>query len=178
MKSFLLSLVMTISCLVAITAIFRALQIRRRATLMLCVFLISVPVFIVIHLTTPPSLGMLPPLLTVPSRWIDLGFGIFIYVAAFFGGVLQIYNLADRGFSLRMLVDISESPREMLTVDEMLSAYSQGQGLGWMYQKRLDGLLDQGMILIADGTVRNSVRGRRVASIYGWLRTFLRLQPS
>ena len=177
MKSLLLSLMAGIVCFIAITIAFRAARVRRRAMTMVCVFFMSVPIFIVAEMVTPPNLGVLPPFLVISPPWFDLAFGTFIYTAAFFGGILQIYNLADRGFSLRMLIDIGESPRGILAADEMLSAYSRGHGLRWMYQKRLDGLMDHGLILISDGMVSNSAKGRRIALIYDWLRAFLHFAP-
>jgi len=176
MKSILLVLAASIVYTGLVTTIFRVIVVRRRIVLMCGLFLITLAPFIVVHAVTPPNLGFLPPGLTAPARWVDLGFGTFLYVAAFFGGILQVYNLADRGFSLRMLIDIYESPDGVLTAEDVFERYSSGRGLAWMYQKRLDGLLDRGLILIVGGSVRNSEKGRKVALAYEWLQRFLRLR--
>lgn len=175
-KSILLVVATSIGYAGLVTAIFRVFVVRRRIVLMCGLFLITLVFLVVVHAATPPSLGFLPATLTIPAKWVDLGFATLLYVAAFFGGILQLYNLADRGFSLRMLTDIYESPGGVLTVRAMFEQYSAGRGLEWMYQKRLDGLLDQGLILIDGDKVCNSEKGRRVALMYQWLQNFLRLR--
>lgn len=56
----------------------------------------------------------------------------------------QAFSLATRGFSLRILVDIREhGPR---TIEQVMSGYSGGRGLDWMYEKRLLALESVGLI--------------------------------
>ena len=96
-----------------------------------------------------------------------------MWTAAFFGGILQLYNLADRGFSLRIVMDIDSSKRRALTLDEILRAYGAGRGIDWMYQKRLDDLVRHRLACIENHSVRNRPRGHRLAVAFGWLRRFL-----
>lgn len=174
-KSLLLASAACVADLAIITAVFRLADVDRKVRLMGYVFLATLPFFIAAHVTTPANLGLLPQALVEPSRGVDLGFGIFIYGAAFFGGILQIYNLGERGLSLRMLIDIDESPRGSLTADELFRGYSHGHGIEWMYERRLAGLLHHGLIHIDGGQVRNSRAGQTAAVRFAQVQAFLRL---
>jgi hypothetical protein len=172
-------LMVAVGCLVylsLITLIFRLWEVRARVAFMTRFFLATVPVFLVAYLLTPPDLGFLPPDWVDHPAWLGRLFALFLYGAAFFGGMLQLYNLSERGFSLRMLIEIDESPRGTMTVAEMMRGYSRGKGIQWMYWKRLNDLLDHGLVTISDGTLRNTARGRRTARLFGWLQDFIGLR--
>ena len=175
MKGVLLAGAASLACLLLITVVLRMAEIQRRARLMVLVFLATLPFFAVAHVLTPPDLGLLPPAWVEASAWIDLGFGLMVYGAAFFGGILQLYNLADRGFSLRILIDIDESRAGALTASEILTAYGGGRGIGWMYQKRIEGLKETGLIRVSGSTVETSDVGRRLAAVFRALQAFLRV---
>jgi hypothetical protein len=126
-------------------------------------------------LITPADLGFLPAWMGGEAPVLELGFGLFVYATGFFGGVLQLYNLADRGFSLRILIDIAESPKAELTAAQVCDAYSRGQGIGWMYQKRINDLIEHHFIKVNGGSAYISMRGQRTAVLFRRLRTWLRL---
>lgn len=140
------------------------------------VFLLSVPLFVGAHLATPRNLGFLPEIFIEPLFWTDLGFGLIVYIAGFFGGVLQLYNLADRGFSLRILIDIEESQGGALDIRGVAERYSAGKGIGWMYQKRIDGMIETGLLYTNGENAVLTDRGRRLAMIFGTLRGILRIE--
>jgi hypothetical protein len=175
MKALLFAALATLVYLGMVTAIFRSQNVRQRAALMVRLWLVSVPALVVAYLATPADLGVLPADWTDQPAWAGLCFLVLAYAAAFFGGVLQLYNLAERGFSLRILMDVDESPRGAMTAAEIMRDYGRGQGFGWMYQKRLDDLQAQGLGVIDGGTLRATERGRRMARTFQWLRNFLRL---
>ncbi|NMC77303.1 MAG: hypothetical protein GYA60_08455 [Candidatus Methanofastidiosa archaeon] len=102
-------------------------------------------------------------------------FGIFIYLALFGGGILQLYNLTDRGFSLRILIDILESKNGNLTQEEIMKNYGGGKGIDWMYQKRIDGMLDNNFVVVNDDIVRITPKGKKTAVVFSFLRKFLNL---
>lgn len=174
MKALLLVAVMCLVYLVCVTVVFRRGVHLRRATSMVRLWLASVPLFAGIFVATPPDLGFLPATLAALPTGAGLVFGIVVYCAAFLGGILQLYNLAERGFSLRILIDIHETPTGAMTLDDILHNYSRCRGMSWMYQKRLDGLLEQRMIAVVDGRVRNTARGQRTALVAARLRSFMR----
>jgi len=175
MKAILLVAAGCLVYLSLITMIFRLWEIPARVACMTRCFLATVPVLLAVYLATPADLGFLPADWADRPTWLGAGFTLFLYCAAFFGGMLQLYNLSERGFSLRMLIEIDESASGVMTVREMMRAYSRGKGIQWMYWKRLHDLLDHGLVTISDGTLQNTARGRRSARLFTWLQEFIRL---
>ncbi len=176
MKALLLAAAWTIACAAAAIVAFRLAPERRGARLMLVVFLASVPGFVVSVFATPPDLGILPAGLVESSTRLELVFGLWLYTAIFFGGVLQLYNIADRGFSLRILIDIVENGRGGASAADVRRGYGAGRGIEWMLDKRLQGMLENGFIVQQpDGRYLLTGRGQRTARTYRGLKTFLRL---
>src|SRR5450631_2559343 len=93
-----------------VTIAFRIWRFEHRARMLLSVFFICLCALVTLYMLTPDDFCGLSNDTIVPSRTAGLLFCFFLYTAGFFGGVLQIYNLADRGLSLRMLIDISMCP--------------------------------------------------------------------
>jgi hypothetical protein len=177
MKAILLALLAGLSVLGTTTVIFRVASAARSAKTMLLVFLIIAPVLTGLVLLTPADLGFLPTMLVSPLTVVDLGFALFLYTAGFFGGLLQLYNLADRGFSLRILIDAHELQFGCTSLDLVMTGYSAGKGIAWMYRKRIDGMTATGLIRLEAGNMELTGKGWRVARGFGWLRDFTR-QPS
>ena len=175
MKSILLAAAATVAMAVAVTVTFRAFPGPRRAAAMMRVFLGGLPVLVAAWAVTPDDLGFLPRPLLAEPRWFDLAACLFFYAAAFGGGVLQLYNLADRGLSLRILADLAESSAAALTLDELVAQYGGGRGLVSMYDKRLDGLIEHRLVVVEGGHVGLTGRGRFCAGPLSGLRRFLRL---
>lgn len=162
-----LLLVTTGDAVVALAAmlLFHVAAIRRKAAAMTLVFLATVPAFAWAFQEARSS-----PIL----RELDvLPFALFLYVASFFGGVLQVYNLAERGFSLRILIDVRETGR--MGVDDLMTRYGGGRGMDWMFQKRVDDLVERGMIRLEGDLAHPTLKGRWVGSIYRALKRFLNL---
>lgn len=175
MKSLVLIMFMTVILIITITVLFNITNTRRRALLLLSVFLITLPIYVVVFLTTPADLWFLPEDLTDTNTLFGIVFGIIIYTAFFGGGVLQLYNLADRGFSLRILIDIIESPGQELTLDEILGNYGGGKGIDWMYQKRIEGMLDNQLIATKNDEIQITDKGLQIAKYFSRMRKFLNL---
>jgi hypothetical protein len=176
MKSLIIVVLMTLFLIIVITIIFKITKSRRRAILLISLFLITLPIFVVIYLATPLNLWFLPPGLGEADSIVGIIFGLFVYTALFGGGVLQLYNLADRGFSLRILIDILESPVQELTLEEIFRDYGGGKGIDWMYQKRIDGMLDNQMIKMENDNINITHKGLRIAKYFSLMREFLNLQ--
>ncbi len=145
------------------------------AATLLRVFLAILPVLAIVHLLTPASLGILPPSLQIQIPAIDFLFSLFLCAAGFFGGVLQLYNLADRGFSLRILIDILHAPSHTMALDNVMTGYSEGRGIAWMYGKRIDGMKATGIAKVDGDKLALTARGRSVARLFSRLRTFARI---
>jgi hypothetical protein len=174
LKAILIAAAGELACLVAITLRFRLGPITRRAGMMTRVFLLILPLLIGSHLLLPDDCGFLPDVLVTPSRQIDLAFAIFLYTAGFFGGILQLYNLADRGFSLRIIVDILTSSAGVANVDQIMIGYSAGRGMSWMYSKRLEGMLLTNLIILDGQRIILTGKGLRAARLFSRLQDSLR----
>ena len=159
---------------IAVTIAFRTMSDGSRAGLMVRAYLSSLPVLYFVYKLTPADLGFLPALPDAELADYFI-FVFFPYTAAVFGGILQLYNLADRGFSLRILIDILESSQGVLRTEDVARQYSDGKGIDWMIQKRFDGLTEQNMIRIEGDRAYLTSRGRFFGSVYMYLRQALGL---
>jgi hypothetical protein len=146
-----------------------------RARRLFRLFLLTLPLCALMYWVTPADLGIIPDPWLEANQLVEFGLMLFLYSAAFLGGILQLYNLADRGFSLRIAMDIHRSPCGCMTADDVVSSYSAGKGIVWMYQKRIDDLIRLNLAEVRDGTVTATAAGRRVAERFSWLRRFLRV---
>lgn len=175
MKGLLLALACSASTAVGVTVLFAVRDVARRAAAMAAVFLLSVPVYLAAHRFTPADLGFLPPALVEPCAWLDAAFGLVVHAALFAGGWLQLYNLADRGFSLRILIDVAEAPAARLTGEQIAAGYGGGRGAAWMREKRIEGLVETGLARWDGGRLHVTPKGRGVARLFGRLRALLRI---
>jgi hypothetical protein len=178
MKAILLAALAELLLFACISALLRFGVTSRRARSMLIAFLSVLPLLLVAHLVTPPDLGFLPAALAMPIVWIDIAFALFLYSVGFFGGILQLYNLADRGFSLRILIDILEAPSQEMRLDDVMQGYSAGRGIAWMYAKRLEDLQSAGLAKVEGESLVLTPKGQRVAKLFTWLQEFARVAPT
>jgi len=174
-KGLLLALACSAATALGVTLLFVCRDVARRAAAMCTVFLLTALLYLAAYWLTPPDLGVLPPRLVEARAWIECAFGLIVHAALFFGGWLQVYNLAERGFSLRILIDIAEVPASVLTGDQVAARYGGGRGAAWMREKRIDGLVETGLAAWRDGRLRVTPEGRRTARLFAWLRTALRI---
>jgi hypothetical protein len=177
-KGLLLALGASVLLALVVTIVFRACAVRRRAALLLWLFLGSLPVFVLVYAWSPGDLGVLPPALVEPWPGLELAYGLVVYAALFFGGLLQVYNLADRGFSLRILIDIADSPGGALPALDLPAAYGGGRGFDAALDKRIDGLFEQRLVTLAADRLELTPRGARAVRAYEPLQVFLRLHAS
>jgi len=165
MKAIVLAAVLGLLTAAAMTALLRLTPPQSRFRALMALFAFGLAGLVLCHLATPADLWVFSPDLLARSALLDLGFAVFLYTAGFWGGLLQLYNLADRGLSLRVLIDLLEAPSGVLSAREITRAYSAGRGLGWMYEKRLAGLAEAGLIERSHGRVAATERGLRLAGL-------------
>ena len=175
MKAIIVAAAMTLVLLLVVTLAFRVRSTQERAKQMTLLYFGCAVVAALAWLITPVDLGFLAPSLLIELRWLDLLLMLFFFSSAFFGGVLQLYNIADRGFSLRILIDLDAAASCSGGVDALVKTYGGGQGLTWMYDKRLHGLLAGDFVRRSGGEIELTARGRRVAGIFDSAHHFLRL---
>src|SRR5215470_10690926 len=178
MKAICLATAMTIVLLLSVTIAFRFAPRKRRVRQSAILYLACTVALAGAWLATPADLGFLPPWLLADPPGFDLLLALFFFAAAFFGGVLQLYNLADRGFSLRILIDALEQPSRTVTAEQLVAGYGGGQGVEWMYDKRVHGLLEEDLVRRTDGSFVLTARGAAAADMFIHVRRFLRLDPA
>jgi hypothetical protein len=175
MKAILLALAAGILLLGLGTWRLRVEGARGAATL-LTVFLAVLPVLVLAHVLTPAGFWLFPVDLQIQPAAVSLAFALFLYAAGFFGGILQLYNLAERGLSLRMLIDILHEPGGAMTPDAMVARYSGGRGIGWMYDKRVQGMVATGLAVVDGQWLTLTMRGVRIARLFACLQRFARAE--
>jgi hypothetical protein len=178
MKAILIAALAELLLFACVSASLRSDVTRQRARSILIAFLALLPVLLAAHLLTPSDFGFLPAELVMPIAWIDLAFAVFLYSVGFFGGILQLYNLADRGFSLRILIDILEAPLGAMRLDDVMQGYSAGRGIAWMYAKRLEDMQSAGLAKVEGASLVLTPKGQRVAKLFTWLQEFARVAPT
>jgi hypothetical protein len=177
MKAILLAALAESLLFVVVSASLRSGVTERRAKLMLIAFLCVLPALLALHLLTPPDLGFLGAGMVMPVAWIDITFAVFLYAVGFFGGILQLYNLADRGFSLRILIDFLEAPAQVMSTGDVMKGYSAGRGIAWMYAKRLEHMQSAGLAKIEGDCLVLTPKGQRMAKLLAWLQEFAHVAP-
>ena len=174
MKGLLLAAAGSLALAAVITVLLRLARPEWRVRALLRTFVASLPVFAAAYLLTPADLWILPSRL-VDGRVVGACYGLAVYGALFLGGWLQLYNLAERGCSLRILIDVDEHPGRAMTPADVLRAYGGGRGMDWMVAKRLDGLVTEGFAELRSGRLEPTARGRRAAAVFAATRRALRL---
>jgi hypothetical protein len=177
MKAIIFATAMTIVLLVVITMTLRFHQTEQRARQMTLIYFGCVILSVLTWFTTSVDLGFLARSLLIEPSWLDFSLMLFFLTAGFFGGVLQLYNLADRGFSLRILIDVEETDSHPIDADWLIANYGGGKGLIWMYEKRIAGLLETRLVDRKAETIELTSKGERAADVFLAVRRFLRLEP-
>lgn len=175
MSPIIIALIGGVLYLVQITILFNIFHINEKAKCMVKLWLANLAILILIFWAVY-QYNIIPGLYLMDGFKINLFLTIFYYTAGFFGGILQLYNLADRGFSLRILIDIQESGQQGLTLDEIMKRYSQGKGIAWMYQKRLNDMLTNGLITSYNHIIKNTLKGTRLSMLFIKLRQIVSLR--
>jgi hypothetical protein len=170
MKAIILATAATGLTIILAVLVFRTARIERRAFALLLIYIAVLCGLVGFSLSTPEDLWFLPADFIAKPRWLDLLAASFFYSAAFFGGILQLYNLADRGLSLRILIDVVEHGKQGATMPELFEGYSGGRGMTWMYDKRLDGMIRSGLAVVDEKDLQLTRRGEKTAVIYSWVR--------
>lgn len=158
---------------VFVLLMFRRKRFERRAAFMLVVYFGSLPVLLLLLAYIPADFWILPESLIERNPVLDWGFAVFTFSASVFGGWLQLYNLADRGLSLRILIDALESKNGRVNIASIEASYGAGRGIQWMYSKRLADVERLGLMsrdgadfVLTSKGFRNARLVKRLRSIY------------
>ena len=119
-------------------------------------------VFIYTYFATSKNLGFIPQSLLEPI-WLDFLLGVFTYSCSFFGGWLQLYNLTSRGYSLRILIDILKLKDNKVFPEQLIKVYGDGKGLKWMYDTRINDLINSKLVKISGNHIYLSTSGLKIS---------------
>ena len=151
--------------------VFRSFNLKYRAAMMLRIYLVSLLPFSLMLTVVPYDLGFLPKCLIEQNIWLDSLFALVIYSASVFGGWLQLYNLADRGLSLHILIDAMES-QDGVSALSLSRNYGKGKGIQWMYEKRLADIERLGLVTRNESGIVLSKKGIRNSKFIIQIRRF------
>jgi hypothetical protein len=89
-------------------------------------------------------------------------------------GYVEFWSLIERSFTLRILVDAAQAARG-LTRAEIANRYSEGRGLDWMMEKRINDLVGARMLVKDDGQFRLTRRARLIAWLFARIQQVFRV---
>jgi len=75
---------------------------------------------------------------------------VFLYVA-FIVCYIEFFFLINRGYSLNLLSEISNN--QEISKKELANIYGGGKGLKWMFEKRIDNLINLNLIKVKSNKV-------------------------
>lgn len=124
-----------------------------------------------VHLATPPDLGVLPRAWTQAGWAVDLLNGALVYGFLFIG-YSMFYFLMDRGFSGRIMIEIDSAPGRRLRPADVAARYSMRMVL----QRRLSEMIELNRSIVEkDGRYCNTPKGCATAALFGFLKRFFQL---
>jgi hypothetical protein len=127
---------------------------------------------VVAYWLTPPDLGLLP---SGPGRGgAVLGIlNALLVHGLLFMGYAMFYFLVDRGFSLRVMIEIEGVPGRGLGQDELAAIYPPAG----VVRRRLGELVEIGRLTRDGERYRLTPRGRLDARLFRFVKAFLRFGP-
>ncbi|MBI3635536.1 MAG: hypothetical protein HY216_04865 [Candidatus Rokubacteria bacterium] len=151
--------------------LFRAARPHFRFRLMTRLHWTLSATILVVFALTPPDLGILP---ATPGRaGAVLGAVNAIVVHWFlFMGYSMFYFLVDRGFSLRIMIEIATAPGGALSAEDLAVAYPPRA----VVRRRLDEMVDIGRLTRDDDRYDLTPAGRRAALVFRFVKSFLRFE--
>src|SRR5262249_28542460 len=129
MKAIIFATAMTIVLLAVVTMALRFHQTAQRARQMTLIYFGCVIISVLAWFTTSVDLGFLARPLLIEPAWLDFVLMLFFLTAAFFGGVLQLYNVSYRGFSLRILIHAEETASPPIDAHCVIADSERAYGL-------------------------------------------------
>lgn len=174
MKGLILSVFVFLLYLVSVIIACQLKQFERHSKLFLPVFIFFIPVYIVLYFITPENLWILPKILTTKYRYLELIYGLLLYVLNFHNQ-LDFFYTVNGGFSTCILVEIRKSEKG-LKKEEIVNMFKKpGESINKIFSWRLPRLAETGYINFDDkkGIVKLTSKGKIVAMLVKFLKTVL-----
>ncbi len=147
--------------------IFHNWKVKKRFQAIIIIFYSLFLVYTLIYFLTPSFL-------TYADSSVIAGFvnGVVIYVFLFFG-YCQFYFIIDRSISVRVMIELENSPEKQLTAEEIKKVYS----LDSLLTRRLGQMVGTNYIVESSGFYKNTRKGRYEARFFKFLKDFMQLGP-
>jgi hypothetical protein len=123
-----------------------------------------------LYAATSRDLGFLPEQGTGAGWVLDLMNGLLV-LGFLFVGYAMFYFLVDRGFSVRILIEIETSPERRLRQSQIAERYPMETVLN----RRLTEMVEIGRVSLREGRYVNTVKGACSAAGFALVKKFMQL---
>lgn len=164
-------------------AVFHTFDLKERFRAIKTIFFALIPVYAALYLIMPAGYIVVEtggpaaffstaPLGTIvaATRGIYFLSGFMLYLFLFLG-YCQFYFIVDRSISVRVMIEIENSPGGSLSAEEIQRVYP----FKGILDRRLDHMLYGNYVRERDGRYSNTRKGVAQARVFGFLKDFLRL---
>ena len=167
LKGILVALFCFILFLLIHALIFHNWRIKKHFEAIMIIFYSLIPVYALIYFLTPYFFAH-----STPAVIVGFVNGFIIYLFLFFG-YCQFYFIIDRSISVRVMIEMENSPQKKLTAEEIKEVYS----LDGLLTRRLGHMVGTNYIVENSGYYTNTRKGRFEARLFKFLKDFLQLGP-
>ena len=136
----------------------------------ICFAVFLVPLYAVLYYLTPYDLYVFKPAFVEINVFVDFANGICLYLFLCVAFADLLIAAVTQPFSADILVMVYRAGRNGTDFEELSEAYSDGDGIDAVLEKRLNHLLEGAYIIKQDNYVTLTVKGRFIATISSILR--------
>jgi hypothetical protein len=147
--------------------VFRFIKLKERFRTLTVIFYALLPVYVAVYFLLPG-----PRWFATLHEFLDFLAGLFLYIFLFLG-YCQFYFIVDRSISVRVMMEINNTGGEGRAFEELKRLYS----FDYILSRRLDHMVYGGYLDKEGERYVNTKKGRIVASVFAFLKDFLRLGP-
>lgn len=171
LKGLLLSSALIILWALLQSVVFHVVAPRRVFNSMLICFMPTVPIYLLLYLTTSADLGVLPRELVGMDWGVGLVNGLMIHTLLFLTAGL-FYSHADRSITVRLLIELARAPEQRLTLSEMQSRC----GVEVLMVDRVDIMVRNGFLETRGDRLVLTTKGWIGAAVGSMARRLLRIK--
>lgn len=172
MKGLILALVwLLLFCAVTMCAL-RTRRWEKPFKVFLVIFGATLPLYWLSYRLTPPDLWLLPPGAAESCGWVDFWYGLLVY-ALLFHNFWDFVYAGPMGFSAGLMVELERAGEEGLSREELIDYFRGESGMDRIFGRRLPNLVEGRYIVVRDGKMVLTGKGRAVAALTAFLKNLL-----
>lgn len=169
-KGMVISLLLCNCWILAQLLVFHFISNRRTFRTLTLLFLLSLPLYGVGYLGTPPHLGFLPDAFAQTPLLLGLLNGLGLHVLFYFT-YLACFYYVERPLTWRILIPLLRTADGKMTLSELKEVY----GLTYVIQRRLVGMEEGGLVIQREGKYFLTSKGERLGKFFHFARKALRI---